>query len=72
MQTLTRHLGDNPTYAGWLEIGEKGYGFVFENAGKPVLYFENIEGGHGGAADNRQRAHNQALGWAFLWRELGK
>ena len=47
-------------------------GYLAESAGKPVLYFENIEGGHGGAADNRQRAHNQALGWAFLWRELGK
>ena len=46
-------------------------GYLAEAAGKPVLYFENIEGGHGGAADNQQRAHNQALGWAFLWRELG-
>lgn len=46
-------------------------GYLAENAGKKMLYFENIEGGHGGAADNRQRAHNQALGWAFLWRELG-
>ena len=46
-------------------------GYLAEAAGKPVLYFENIEGGHGGAVDNQQRAHNQALGWAFLWRELG-
>ena len=23
---------------------------------KQVLYYENIEGGHGGAADNKQRA----------------
>lgn len=46
-------------------------GYLAENAGKEVLYFENIEGGHGGAADNAQRAHNQALGWAFLWGELG-
>ncbi len=38
--------------------------------GKPVLYYENIEGGHGGAADNRQRAFMEALGWSFLWREL--
>ena len=37
---------------------------------KPVLYYENIEGGHGGAADNRQRAFMDALGWTFLWREL--
>jgi prolyl oligopeptidase len=38
--------------------------------GKPVLYYENIEGGHGGAADNRQRAFMEALAWTFLRREL--
>lgn len=45
-------------------------GYLAEAANKPVLYFENIEGGHAGAADNRQRAHNLALGWEFLWRAL--
>jgi prolyl oligopeptidase len=35
-----------------------------------VLYYENIEGGHGGAADNKQQAHMNALAYAFLWREL--
>jgi len=39
--------------------------------GQPVLYFENIEGGHGGAADNAQRARIQALEFAYLWRQLG-
>ena len=39
--------------------------------GHPVLYYENIEGGHGGAADNEQRAHVQALEFAYLWRQLG-
>lgn len=39
--------------------------------GHPVLYYENIEGGHGGAADNRQRAHLLALEYAYLWRQLG-
>jgi prolyl oligopeptidase len=38
--------------------------------GHPVLYWENIEGGHGGAADNEQRAHMQALELAYLWRQL--
>jgi prolyl oligopeptidase len=38
--------------------------------GHPVLYYENIEGGHGGAADNRQLARMQALSYAFLLREL--
>ena len=28
--------------------------------GHDVLYYENIEGGHGGAADNSQRAELQA------------
>ncbi|SHI34611.1 prolyl oligopeptidase [Tessaracoccus bendigoensis DSM 12906] len=40
-------------------------------AGKEVSYFENIEGGHGGAADNRQRAHMDAIWLGFLWRHLG-
>ena len=38
--------------------------------GHEVLYFENIEGGHGGAADNAQRAHMTALGNAFFALEL--
>jgi prolyl oligopeptidase len=41
-----------------------------EELGKQVLYYENIEGGHGGAADNRQRAFMEALGYTFLDREL--
>ena len=40
--------------------------------GHDVLYYENIEGGHGGAADNAQRADVQALQFAFLWQKLGK
>jgi prolyl oligopeptidase len=36
---------------------------------KPVLYYENIEGGHGGAADNRQKAFMEALGYTFLQRQ---
>jgi prolyl oligopeptidase len=36
-----------------------------------VLYYENIEGGHGGAADNRQKAFMSALAYRFLWRQLG-
>ena len=38
--------------------------------GLPVLSYENIEGGHGGAADNRQKAFMDALAYAFLEREL--
>ncbi len=40
-------------------------------AGCDVSFFENIEGGHSGAADNAQRAHMQALVWEFLWQQLG-
>ena len=37
----------------------------------PLLYWENIEGGHGGAADNGQRAQMLALEYTFLWQQLG-
>ena len=40
--------------------------------GHDVLYYENIEGGHGGAADNEQRAHLQALEFTYLWQRLGR
>ena len=39
--------------------------------GHETLYFENMEGGHGGAADNAQRADLLALEFAFLWQQLG-
>lgn len=38
--------------------------------GHDVLYYENIEGGHGGAADNKQAAFMSALAYTFLWNEL--
>ena len=42
------------------------------DAGKDVRYFENIEGGHGGAANNAQSAHMSALAYSFLWDQLSK
>ena len=39
--------------------------------GHDVLYYENIEGGHGGAADNQQAAYLQAIEYAFLAKQLG-
>lgn len=39
--------------------------------GHEVGYYENIEGGHGAAADNEQRALKAALVYEFLWRKLG-
>ncbi len=40
--------------------------------GHEVLYWENLEGGHAGAADNAQTARMWALTWTFLRRQLGK
>lgn len=38
--------------------------------GHAVSYYENIEGGHGAAADNEQRALKWALVLEFLWQKL--
>ncbi len=38
--------------------------------GHDVLYYENTEGGHGGAADNRQLAMMSALAFVFLRQKL--
>mgnify|MGYP003583708412 FL=1 len=45
---------------------------LMETAGKDVRYYENIEGGHGGAANNAQSAHMNALSYTFLWQQLSK
>ncbi|KAA8966883.1 prolyl oligopeptidase family serine peptidase [Mycobacterium sp.] len=44
---------------------------ALEAAGQRVWYYENIEGGHAGAADNAQIAFRAALIFSFLWRTLG-
>lgn len=38
--------------------------------GHEVLYFENTEGGHAGAANNQQSARMWAQSFSFLWRAL--
>ncbi|MEU9993853.1 prolyl oligopeptidase family serine peptidase [Streptomyces sp. NPDC050848] len=38
--------------------------------GHPVLLHENTGGGHAGASDNEQVAHNNALMHTFLWQRL--
>ncbi len=38
--------------------------------GHDVLLYENIEGGHGGSADNKQAAFMSALAYTFLWKQL--
>ena len=42
-----------------------------EDQGHPVLYFENIEGGHGTGSVNAQKALTVALQFAYLWKMLG-
>lgn len=44
---------------------------ALQAAGHQVWLYENIEGGHAGAADNEQAAFKAALSYSFLWRTLG-
>jgi prolyl oligopeptidase len=37
---------------------------------KDITYYENIEGGHGGAANSEQQAHMSALLYCFLYEKL--
>jgi prolyl oligopeptidase len=41
-----------------------------EEQGHTVKYYENIEGGHGGSANNKQAAYMQALAYSFLKQQL--
>ncbi len=43
---------------------------LLREQGHDVSYYENIEGGHGAAADNEQRALKWALVFEFLWEKL--
>ncbi|WP_184437773.1 prolyl oligopeptidase family protein [Mycobacterium sp. AZCC_0083] len=45
---------------------------ALEAVGQPVQYYENVEGGHAGAADNAQTAFRAALVYEFLHRMLGE
>lgn len=38
----------------------------------PVFYYENIEGGHGGAADSKQQAFMTALAYDFMFDRCSK
>ncbi|MGH3830658.1 MAG: prolyl oligopeptidase family serine peptidase [Pseudonocardiaceae bacterium] len=63
LTTSTRDDRVHPGHARKLVARMREYGL-------PVTYYENIEGGHGGAADNEQAAFMSALGYEFLWRHL--
>jgi prolyl oligopeptidase len=63
--TSTRDDRVHPGHARKMVARLRGYGH-------PVLYYENIEGGHGGAADNEQRATLQAIEFSYLWQRLAR
>ena len=48
------------------------YDNITEYARGSVYYYENMEGGHGGAADNKQQAFMSTLYLDFLWNTIGK
>ena len=41
-----------------------------EETGKPFLYYENIDGGHSAAANQREAARRTALEFTYLARKL--
>ncbi len=43
---------------------------MLEQGHQGVWYYENIEGGHGGAANNAQKADMSAITYSFLWNML--
>jgi prolyl oligopeptidase len=61
--TSTRDDRVHPAHARKLYARMKAFGHN-------VLYYENTEGGHAGAADNEQTAKLLALEWTFLLNEL--
>jgi len=38
--------------------------------GDDVLFYENVEGGHGAGADSKQKARLYALAYAYLWQHV--
>ncbi|MEO1472471.1 MAG: prolyl oligopeptidase family serine peptidase [Pseudomonadota bacterium] len=43
---------------------------LFEDSGKPFLYYENIDGGHSAAANQTARAKRSALEFTYLYDRL--
>ena len=41
-----------------------------ESMDKDYFYYENIEGGHGGASNNDQSAYLRALTYSYFWHQL--
>ena len=45
---------------------------ALHNAGHTVHFYENTQGGHGGATTNAEAAFNRALRYEFLFQHLTK
>lgn len=43
---------------------------LFEDAGKPFLYYENIDGGHSAAANQKEAAKKKAMEFTYLYDRL--
>ncbi len=43
---------------------------LMESMGHEYFYYENIEGGHGGASNNNQAAYLRALTYSYFWHQL--
>ncbi|HEX5594585.1 MAG TPA: prolyl oligopeptidase family serine peptidase, partial [Micromonosporaceae bacterium] len=63
LTTSTRDDRVHPGHARKMAARLRKYGY-------DVTYYENVEGGHAGAADNEQHAFMWALELEFLWRQL--
>ena len=43
---------------------------LFEDMGLPFYYYENIEGGHAGAANLQEQARRYALEYTYMSQKL--
>lgn len=39
--------------------------------GHKFFYYENVNGGHAGSANLDEQAYKTALGFTYLWEQLG-
>ena len=60
---LPAMIGADPAHA-------RSLAWLLHQAEQPVDYYENMEGGHAGAADNSQVAFMEALIFTWLWQKL--
>jgi prolyl oligopeptidase len=69
--TSTRDDRVHPAHARKMvkKLWDMGHG---DNKDWPIYYYENIEGGHGGAADAKQSAFMTALAYDFMFDTLSK